>query len=288
MQECSMSKFIVITSINDPTQAVKEFSAMEDWQVIVVADLKTPNDWQLEGAKLLTVEEQKTLPFETAKLSPWNHYARKNLGYLYAISQGADLIYETDDDNLPYPTWQNSFPTSATTEAATYAEGEKYRNVYSYFTEARVWPRGFPLAEVARAEANAPATESRQISRAHAPILQGLADLEPDVDAIYRLTVGGQIKFAKKKPLFLNPGTYCPFNSQNTLGFPKRSPTYICQDLCRAESPIFGVATLRSDVFIKKGRACCSVALVFIRSETFITSCEILRKNSTFTPKLKA
>jgi len=219
-----MSKFIVITSINHPTQAVKEFSAIAGWQVVVVADLKTPKDWQLEGAKLLTVEEQKALPFETAKLLPWNHYARKNLGYLYAISQGADFIYETDDDNLPYPTWQQSFPVNATLEAATYGDAGKYMNAYSHFTEERVWPRGFPLAKVTCSEANAQATQSIQISRANAPILQGLADLEPDVDAIYRLTVGGQIKFAEKKPLFLNSGTYCPFNSQNTLWYPEAFP----------------------------------------------------------------
>jgi hypothetical protein len=216
-----MSRFIIITSINYPTQAVKEFNALEDWQVVVVADLKTPQDWQLEGAKLLTVEDQKALPFATAKLMPWNHYARKNLGYLYAISQGAELIYETDDDNLPYEFWQQSFPLNATTEATTDADAGKYMNVYSYFTDQRVWPRGFPLAAIANPEANAPATQTLQVSRKQAPILQGLADLEPDVDAIYRLTVGGQVKFAEKPPLFLNPGTYCPFNSQNTFWYPE-------------------------------------------------------------------
>ena len=219
-----MSKFIVITSINYPTQAVKEFSMMEDWKVVVVADLKTPQDWQLERVKLLTVEEQQKLPFETAKRLPWNHYARKNLGYLYAISQGAELIYETDDDNLPYETWQQSFPLNGAVEAVTHTDAGKYVNAYSHFTDIKVWPRGFPLAAVTSPEVNVQATQSFQVSRSHAPVLQGLADLEPDVDAIYRLTVGQQIKFAEKPPLFLKPGTYCPFNSQNTLWYPEAFP----------------------------------------------------------------
>ncbi|MCU0567000.1 MAG: STELLO glycosyltransferase family protein [Oculatellaceae cyanobacterium Prado106] len=219
-----MSKFVVITSINYPTQAVKDFSKIAGWQVVVVADLKTPQDWQLEGAKLLTVEEQKALPFETAKLLPWNHYARKNLGYLYAISQRAEFVYETDDDNLPYETWQQSLPVSAAIDAETYADAGKYMNVYAHFSEKKVWPRGFPLAEVANPKSNLNATQPQQVSRANAPILQGLADLEPDVDAIYRLTVGEQIKFAQKQPVFLNPGTYCPFNSQNTLWYPEAFP----------------------------------------------------------------
>lgn len=216
-----MSRFIVITSINDPTQAVKEFNKIEDWQTLVVADLKTPLDWQIEGAKILTVEDQKSLPLKMATILPWNHYSRKNLGYLYAIEQGAELIYETDDDNLPYPTWQQSFPTATFTEAETYATDRKYVNVYSHFSKENVWPRGLPLSEVINPEANVKATQPMTISKKDAPILQGLADLEPDVDAIYRLTVGKQIKFDQKKPLFLKPGTYSPFNSQNTLWYPE-------------------------------------------------------------------
>jgi hypothetical protein len=220
-----MSKFIIITSINYPTQAVKEFSAIEDWQVVVVGDLKTPQDWQQEGVKYLSVAEQKALPFATATLLPWNHYARKNLGYLYAISQGAEFIYETDDDNLPYADrWQQSFPVNAIADATTYADAGQYMNVYAHFSPERVWPRGFPLAEVARPEANARATQPLQVSRKDAPILQGLADLEPDVDAIYRLTVGQQIKFIDSDPVFLKAGTYCPFNSQNTLWYPEAFP----------------------------------------------------------------
>ena len=30
---------------------------------------------------------------------PWNHFGRKNLGYLYAIQHGADVIFDFDDDN---------------------------------------------------------------------------------------------------------------------------------------------------------------------------------------------
>ena len=30
---------------------------------------------------------------------PWNHFARKNVGYLYAIAHGARLIFDFDDDN---------------------------------------------------------------------------------------------------------------------------------------------------------------------------------------------
>src|SRR6185503_2800772 len=48
-------------------------------------------------------------------------------------------------------------------------------------------------------------------------IVQFLADGDPDVDAVFRLT-RPQPKWLKKaEPIELRPGTWCPFNSQNTL-----------------------------------------------------------------------
>ena len=31
---------------------------------------------------------------------PWNSFGRKNVGYVYAISQGAEVIFDFDDDNI--------------------------------------------------------------------------------------------------------------------------------------------------------------------------------------------
>jgi len=84
--------------------------ATKDWQVILVADLKTPKDWHCENVILLTVEEQKSLPFETVNLFPITTTPERI--YLYAIMQGADLLYETDDDNIPYEFWPSFTPSS--------------------------------------------------------------------------------------------------------------------------------------------------------------------------------
>jgi len=54
-------------------------------QWIVVGDCKGPTDFSLEPAELVSLDEQRKLPFRLAKLLPEKHYARKNLGYLLAI-----------------------------------------------------------------------------------------------------------------------------------------------------------------------------------------------------------
>jgi hypothetical protein len=217
------NKFIIITSIHYPTKALTAFSQFQDWQVVVVADRKTPTDWQLENVKILTVEEQESLPLETVKFLPWNHYARKNLGYLYALMHGAELLYETDDDNIPYESWQTFFPFDLEVEAEVHANPAKFINVYHHFCDEQVWPRGFPLTAVLNSRAETQPLQ-RQLARKIAPVQQGLADLEPDVDAIYRLTIGKPVTFTKSTPLYLAPGSYCPFNSQNTLWYPEAFP----------------------------------------------------------------
>ena len=48
------------------------------------------------------------------------------------------------------------------------------------------------------------------------PVQQYLADDDPDVDAIYRLLYKDPVRFEQCEPIVLQPGTGCPFNSQNT------------------------------------------------------------------------
>ena len=39
-------KWIVVTTINSPTEDVKKLAAIEGWKVVVVGDTKTPTDWR--------------------------------------------------------------------------------------------------------------------------------------------------------------------------------------------------------------------------------------------------
>jgi predicted AlkP superfamily pyrophosphatase or phosphodiesterase len=102
-------KWIVITTINYPTEQVRRYSQMSDWRLIVVADRKTHIDWQNKNNPVncvfLSLEMQQTLNYKLIKLIPENSYTRKAIGYLYAIEHGAKWIYDTDDDNGPYGNW---------------------------------------------------------------------------------------------------------------------------------------------------------------------------------------
>lgn len=201
-------KFIVITSIFPPTEAVKKFANIPGWQLIVVGDKKTPDDWRHDRVVYLSPDDQIKQGFSLVKDLPWNHYCRKMVGYLYAIKEGAEYIADADDDNLPLADWP-AIPAKNTLDTLS---DSKFVNIYENYTEEFVWPRGFPLNRILSSDKPSVRKSSQNVA-----VWQFLANEDPDVDAIYRLTINKPIVFQKKEPVILDAGTVCPFNSQNTI-----------------------------------------------------------------------
>lgn len=204
-----MKNFIIITTINEKTKAISEFEGKEGWHLVIVGDKKSKPIESSRNLTFLSVEDQQKLGFGITNRLPYNHYTRKNIGYLNAIREGADVIYDTDDDNLPYPNWGlESF------ECGNLIQSENtFVNIYRHFSDELIWPRGFPLDQISnREKLGITITSPLKVG-----VWQGLADHDPDVDAIYRLLFNKPVKFERKEPVVLSPGKYCPFNSQNTF-----------------------------------------------------------------------
>ena len=200
-------KIVVITSINSPTKAVKAFCSFKDIEVIVVADVKTPDPWiWLEETDVTYLSIDSQDPDHYMEL-PINSYSRKMIGYLEAIRRGADIIIDTDDDNIPYLKW--SLPEK---ESPLFVTNPGFVNIYKHFTDKLIWPRGLPFQFIDN-DFNAFDTCLDGIKIG---VWQGLADKDPDVDAVYRLMDQGATSFKVKRPIVLDIGTVSPFNSQNT------------------------------------------------------------------------
>jgi hypothetical protein len=204
---------IVITSISSPTSAVNAFAKIQGVKLIVVGDKKSPPIYECQNTTFLSVEAQKSLSYEFVNLLPYNHYCRKMIGYLYAIDNGATLIYETDDDNAPYPDW---FIEPFEGDWLTTPSDRGFINIYRSFTSQHIWPRGFSLMRILD-DTSTLRKEELKLQTHRVGIWQGLADGDPDVDAIYRLTNNVPCIFDKEDSIVLAEGTVCPFNSQNTV-----------------------------------------------------------------------
>jgi hypothetical protein len=221
--------FAVITTIQAPTACMEELSkhlAQADAQLVVIGDRKGPSAYDLPNTSFLDLDAQLGLQWDLARLLPTGHYARKNLGYLFAMTQGAECIYETDDDNRPLPEWK---PRTQHVEATT-IDRPGWINVYRCFTSGHIWPRGLPLDAMAQ-DFEAIAADAGASSAA-APIQQGLANNSPDVDAIWRLVLDAPFDFDGGPSIRLAPGCWCPFNSQTTWWWPEVFPLLYLPSYC--------------------------------------------------------
>ena len=64
------------------------------------SDFKLESSTFLSRIFYLSVENQEKSEVNFVKRLSWNSFGRKNLGYLYAIASGAEVIFDFDDDNL--------------------------------------------------------------------------------------------------------------------------------------------------------------------------------------------
>jgi hypothetical protein len=209
-------KCIIITTINKPTETIlKHINNNTSYDVIIVGDTKTPDDYNTLNCIYLDINTQHKLFPTLSKLLPYNHYSRKNLGYLYAIKRGYKVIYETDDDNIPYNNFDNVLTIANSMKITELSS--KWINIFKYFTQnAYIWPRGYPLSLI-KTLPNYKITND--LDNIKPSIINGLVENDPDVDALFRIICNHQasIKWDTNKQIMIDNKNICVFNTQNTF-----------------------------------------------------------------------
>lgn len=220
---------LVITSINPPNRAMRMFAEgaqARGIRFLVIGDTKSPADFTLEGCEFHGVDRQLQSGLGFAPKCPTRHYARKNIGYLLAANSGAEIILDTDDDNFPRDSFWDERDQNV--QASLFSQAG-WMNAYKYFSDALIWPRGLPLDTIHNP---LPDWEALPRQTVRCPIQQGLADENPDVDAIYRLLLPLPQNFRADRTLALAGQSWCPFNSQNTTWFKPAFPLLYLPAYC--------------------------------------------------------
>lgn len=248
----------VVTTSLAPSPAIIEL-ARTGIPVIVVGDASTPRDWHVAGAPNVEYvsPQQQASAFASeagrafAGAMPWHHAGRKNLGYLLAIERRACAVWDFDDDNVLLVPDLVAAARAALTpllqptgEFATRSEpvlmglrprGElppefafRVTNPYVALSPTRfMWPRGYPVQLALDGHTGA-SPDTPELVRMAATVgedvvvIQAAADGNPDVDALFRLTMEpGPTRFVGGLPLvLLAPGVVSPYNAQATLQRP--------------------------------------------------------------------
>jgi|MDTB01.1.fsa_nt_gb hypothetical protein len=240
----SCTKWSVVTTIFEISEGIRRtLQVHPEWCTVVVTDRKTPvesyqghHHEKLRNLVLLTVEEQEVIAKKSRFVAstPWNHFARKNIGFLYAISRGAQYIFDVDDDNeLKMTNTGAVSPLPEITQAidvvAVNKEETRAFNPYPMFhsTNPAAWPRGFPFSNITQEKTYQAGRKEKGADFNTVAVFQSLADHDPDVDAIYRLTQR-QLHFNFKsansdevvQPVAIPAGIYTPYNAQATVHCP--------------------------------------------------------------------
>mmetsp|Transcript_92499 Transcript_92499/g.193388 ORF Transcript_92499/g.193388 Transcript_92499/m.193388 type:complete len:461 (+) Transcript_92499:128-1510(+) len=230
-------RWIVVTSIFDPSPATRKLGEMtrQGWCYVVVADMNGPSEWTgVEGVTYLTVEMQQAMYLKVMKHIPWRHFGRKNIGFLYAIARGAKVIYDTDDDNrlkvskIPILGFDSESkaplnqPVNITKPIVTTGASLAFNPYPSFNSDCgHIWPRGFPL-DFVNGKGLENWTLSHTMLKQPPAVQQFLADEDPDVDAIFRLTRSLPCTF-KGLPedypelMQIPPNIFVPYNAQATV-----------------------------------------------------------------------
>ena len=220
---------LVITSIaSAENKALQKFAQgchINGIPFIVIGDSSSPDNFFIKNCDFWSLKRQNTLPFEIVKNLPVKNYARKNIGYLLAMSNGSEIIIESDDDNFPKSEFWLDRGRFGIQEIKT----PGWINIYQYFTNNDIWPRGFPLEMLQK-----PKDQKIQKNHSKNPstIQQSLADKNPDVDAIYRLTHSLPLTFKTRTPISIGFNCWCPINSQNTTWFKEAFPLLYLPSYC--------------------------------------------------------
>lgn len=204
-------KVIVTTTINRPTEAIERFQSLPDWELVVIGDKKTPQDYNLKRGVYVPPEEQEKYDKELSDVIGWNCIQRRSFGLLWAHDMGADIVAVVDDDNIPYEHWGRDLIVGKEVEVNLYHTDLPAFDPVGAVDAQRLWHRGYPLQLLSKRDYTKVGRE-----KIHIDIQADFWDGDPDIDAICRMEHAPECKFDPSGfPLAGNKMS--PFNSQNTF-----------------------------------------------------------------------
>jgi len=241
-------QWAVVTTIHVPNASIFGVSNLRNWCLVIVGDTITPDESyndlaSKENVFYLSAEYQKEFLRGNLfmKMMPFKSFARKNLGYLFAIQFGARVIYDFDDDNVLMPLEDSvSIPPPLFHFGNEDSSNSNRTVLLKFMTQQHdslafnplihmgasyqySWPRGFPIDELQKnfLEGNLHTTEVGDLPLSSIGVIQSLCNGDPDTDAIFRMTRPNSTNFTfdrstKSIPLLVPYPMYTPYNAQAT------------------------------------------------------------------------
>ncbi len=213
---------IVTTTIFPPSEAIHKFSKLGH-KLYIVGDKKTPAHLyaNIPNVRYLTPEYQEKEYRKLSDLIGWNCIQRRNVGFVEAYRDGAEIIAAVDDDNIPYPGWGENLMVGKTLPVECYENETGFFEPLSVTNISHMWHRGYPWEFINQRLAN------KKLGKVPTKVLVQ-ADLwngNPDIDAMPRLIYKDPVVEIEGEFPYTFKGISI-FNSQNTFLHRSVMPLY--------------------------------------------------------------
>ncbi len=233
-------KAIVTTTINPPTKTIISLSKKNDWKLYIVGDQKTPHDlYQNENWTYLNPEYQEKRYPKLSKMLGWNNIQRRNIGFVEAVKDGAEIIATIDDDNIPYNNWGENLSIGKEITCHSYTNEKGLFDPLCLTNISKYWHRGYPLSLVETRKENQSKLKSIKVS-----VQADLWNGKPDVDAVSRLMYGYKDENILAFSPYSSPKTI--FSSQNAFLERAIMPHYAVLPFCGRMDDIWGCIVLQN------------------------------------------
>ncbi len=206
---------------------VKHFGHENDVAIYIAGDRKSPTTCEEE---ILTYEKENVdIRFLSIgwqhdylqkfdgidEMIPENSDNRRNVAYLLALEEGAEIVISVDDDNYPAKQFDFVGEHSVVGSISNSAEASGHNNWFNLLSllnlTVECYPRGFPY----KYRNDQCGLLTNQVANEIA-INVGLWIGDPDVDAIARLALDPKSKNWPGQNVLLNEASFSPINTQNT------------------------------------------------------------------------
>lgn len=204
---------IVTTTINSPTEAIIRFCSKRKWRVYIVGDKSTPHsEYKNLNARYIHPDEQEKKYKNFSDIIGWNCIQRRNIGFIEAYKDGAEIIATVDDDNIPYDGWGDDLLLGKELEVDFFENSMGVFDPLSVTSLNYMWHRGYPIQLLSTRMNNKFLGKKTIIPNVQVDLWDG----EPDIDSYCRISNNQPyVRIEGNFPFSCNGITV--FNSQNTF-----------------------------------------------------------------------
>ena len=210
-----MRKLIVTTTINHPTPAIRKFDSLPEWDLLVIADRKTPANYRLERGDVMFPGDYVDEYYDLIKLIGYDSVRLgRMIAFIEAHKRHADIVASIDDDCMPDDNWGKDIRLGESIPVTICESDDELclDPLYCVNLNDYIWSRGFPIELL-----GSRVSKNERVSLITPLVRVDFCRGQGDIDASCRINPHHSILYYSESFFPFSPKHFSPINTQNTF-----------------------------------------------------------------------